>query len=134
MFRKCITISAIFRMLLKTGRIWMLGIEEHSCSGNIIHSLLRCSVSIAVYVFTLLTTGLIVKVQVNLYSLLLNCATNVWFKSLLSCSYVSWKHWNLDLQTLYLAEGQGIIDMNRNGNFCERTWIFKIVAKARAAL
>ena len=33
---------------------------------------------------------------------------------------------------------QGIIDMNRNGNFCKGTWIFKIVARAqvdaRAAL
>ena len=34
------------------------------------------------------------------------------------------------LLLLRVLSNQGIIDMNRNGNFCEGTGIFKIVARA----
>ena len=27
--------------------------------------------------------------------------------------------------------GQGIIDMNRNGNFCKGTWVIKVIAEVK---
>ena len=33
---------------------------------------------------------------------------------------------------IYLGEiQQGIVDMNRNGDFCKETWVIKVIAEAK---